>query len=147
MGLRARYDAGEDRILLAFDTSDSVVQFWMTRRRWIAIIKALSDIPVEASLREAEPPRAGKVAPSGSLASEHPPVSPTAVRIRNTGRGARLVFERRDAPQLLFNCTHQEIPALLTFFREQGDLAGWDVAAALARMGHSQRKIKSALLH
>lgn len=131
MALRARYDVEEDRILLAFVTPEEVVQFWMTRRRWLGILRAASGFSSDAVGSQTAAPKKSKMTePSGP---ELPPVIPVAVRVKNTGRGMKLIFERQNMPSLFFNCALGEVPGLVAFLKKHAELAGWDPDAALAR--------------
>lgn len=136
MGLRAKYDPGEDRMRLALEPGEGPpLAFWVTRRQWLGLLHTLAGLPVPENTEAEE---AGVTVPSSrqhrlSLAEATVPTVLQAIRLRRQAGGIKLALITA-GQSVAVDLPHAGIVQLQAMLRQQAERAGWDVDAGLARL-------------
>lgn len=141
MGLRAKYDLSEDRMHLTLNWGEGAEQhFWVTRRLWLGLLFAVSNLPPETL---SELPTSTKPAGPPSQKEAVKPVSAEPLLLKNMQlrsfkTGTKLVFLTLNEQGLSLDLSPKTLLELQSLLQRQAASAGWDVEASQARMSSVQ---------
>lgn len=140
MALQAKYDPQEDRMRLALHADAGKLHvFWATRRDWLGLLHALNDAGGSAP---GAPPAAGGAMASGvdramnrapTAGDDVAPIPLQGIRLRRLADGVKLVFVTREQG-VGIKLPATGVAQLQAMLQQQAERAGWDAAAALARL-------------
>jgi hypothetical protein len=133
MGLKAKYDAHEDRMLIELGTVDGAVRrFWATRRLWLSLYRMIVSLvpPTADEAPTAAPPVRGKPLQREEAQDA---VMLENVKLGRNEKGMRLLFVAGEATAAL-DLHEQGLLRLKRMLEVQADRAGWDTSAALERL-------------
>jgi len=130
----------------------SALAFWVTRRQWLGLLRALGDMPPAVVGDEPEqPPAAAQSRPKPAAGGADEAAVPLkAIRLRRYKGGVKLVLVMNDDQGVFIDVPTTGVAQLLGMLRQQAERAGWDVEAALARLSSAQlasAAVKKARLH
>jgi hypothetical protein len=130
MGIKARYDAKEDRMLLIFEPRDGERRsFWVTRRQWLGLYNGLGPLKPEKPQAK-QPPAKPQALPEsltkGAVAAE-------SVKLRRKDEGFQIAFEAGGKP-LGMQVKGEALEQLKQMLDQQAERAGWDAQAAFQRL-------------
>lgn len=128
MSIRARYDPQEDRMRLEIHPEGGGASaFWLTRRQWMNLIRAVGATEFT--------PRQVPLQPPGGQGDgeETPPQRVRTLRLKREEGGVRVVFQL-EASRAGVLLPEQGLPEIGEMFFRQAERAGWDPAAALERL-------------
>lgn len=132
MGLQAKYDPQTDRMRLTLHPAASAPRaFWVTRRQWLGLLQAVTVLPQSGSAEAPPLPRTKKALTAEALIPAPIPVE--AIRLRQLAEGVKLVFVA-GAKGMAISLQDPGLQQLKQMLLQQAERAGWDVAAALARL-------------
>ena len=133
MGLHAKYDPRQDRMLVTLNAGgDKAESMWLTRRQWLSLLQQMEVQKLAAADADAPAEKPPKTPPAPLPGRPDAPCV-DGVRLRKDGDGARLQFLLGDKTYGL------QLPtAGLSQFRrlleQQAERAGWDSRAGLERL-------------
>jgi hypothetical protein len=134
MGVQARYDPKEDRMLLSLEYGDGTARtFWLTRRQWIGMMHEMAALKlVPADEAPAEPPPK-KNAPR-PLAPQPEATMVQSVKVRKQEEGARLVFAVGEDQGVGMTLPAERLASFHRLLEQQAERAGWDPRAGVERL-------------
>ncbi|MBI5275324.1 MAG: hypothetical protein HY854_02605 [Burkholderiales bacterium] len=135
MGLQARYDPKQDRMLLALQYGEGERRvFWLTRRLWLGLMHelvAMKIVPTDD--KAAAPPPAKKPQP---LPPQPDARDVRTVRIRKLpDNGLRVAFAAEGEEQdVTLTLQREGVGNFMRLVEQQAERAGWDPRAAVERL-------------
>lgn len=133
MGIKARYDGREDRMLLVFEADDgSRRALWVTRRQWLNLLSVLGPPkPEEEEVTAAKAPAARAQPLPDSITSGAQQLD--SIRFSRKDEAVQLGFVVGDQPIGL--ALHGDsLERMKQMVQQQAERAGWDPEAAIVRM-------------
>jgi len=131
MGLRARYDAKEDRMLLIVERPDTEkTVLWVTRRQWLGLYAGLGGVVTATDESKRVPPPKQGPAPQ-ELVQAAVPLE--AIRLRKKEGEFAIGFVVGEET-IGLTLKAEGLPNLQRILEQQADRAGWDAAAAVKRL-------------
>jgi hypothetical protein len=133
MGIKARYDFKEDRMLLILEPKDAKEAerrvYWLTRRQWVGLYAGLG--PVKPEKPEAkQPPVKPQPLPESLTAGAQ---LLDGVKLRRKDDTVQIGFvsgEKTSGMQV----SGESLEQLKRMMQQQADRAGWDPNAAVVRL-------------
>ncbi len=133
MGVQAKYDPKEDRMLLSLEYGDGSTRiFWLTRRQWIGMMHemaALKLVPKDEAATE--PPK--KSAPK-PLPPQPSATMVESVKLRKQDQGARVVFSVGEEQGVGVTLAGDGLAGFHRLLEQQAERAGWDPRAGIERL-------------
>lgn len=156
MALQAKYDPQEDRMRLTLHADEGKRHvFWVTRRDWLGLLHTLTDDDAMGA-----PPATGSAAggtagstiatgagralrraPAGD--NDVQPIPLQGIRLRRLADGVKLVFVT-PGQGVGIKLPATGVAQLQAVLQQQAERAGWDTAAALARL-NAHRLTRAAM--
>ena len=130
MGIKARYDAKEDRMLLIFEPKDGEGRtFWVTRRQWLGLYNGLG--PLKPEKPQAKQPQQKPQALPESLTKGA--VLLEGVKLRQKDGAYQMAFMAQGKPMGM-QVKGEALEQLKQMLDQQAERAGWDTPAAVQRL-------------
>jgi len=136
MALRAKYDPKQDRMLLTLHPAEGEPHaFWVTRRQWLGLLHAMTDLPALAAEPDAPPRPPSRQRRLSANVNETPPepIPVRGIRLRRLTDGVKLIFVT-GVQGVGVDFSTAGVAQLRAMLQQQAERAGWDVGAALARL-------------
>jgi hypothetical protein len=143
MGLRASYEAAEDRMVLFLDGKAGTTACWVSRRQWLGLLHRLVNTQLtEASTEPASAQRQKIIRPDALTPAVHAGLV-KSIHVQQTREQLTLFFTLGSTVRSIkINAT--QLAGLTALLRKQATLAGWDAPAALRRY-HAASLTRKAL--
>jgi hypothetical protein len=130
MGIKARYDAKEDRMLLIFEPKEGEGRtFWVTRRQWLGLYNGLG--PLKPEKPQAKQPQQKPQALPESLTKGA--VLLEGVKLRQKDGAYQMAFMAEGKPMGM-QVKGDALEQLKQMLDQQAERAGWDTSAAMQRL-------------
>jgi hypothetical protein len=134
MGIKARYDAKEDRMLLIFEPKEGEKRvFWVTPRQWLGLYNQLG--PLKPEMGEAKPPQAKPQALPESLTSGAQVLE--GIKLNRKDDAVQIGFVAGGKPMGM-QVKGETLEQLKKMLDQQAERAGWDAPAAFTRIKAAQ---------
>lgn len=134
MGLQARYDPKQDRMLLVMNFGEGEQRvFWFTRRLWHALLHEIAELKLAGVEDAALPPPTSKHRPA--LPRQPEAVEVESVRLRKLANGGiRLFFAAVGQEDVTLTLQVSGVMKFQRMLEQQAERAGWDPRAAMERL-------------
>ena len=130
MGIKARYDAKEDRMLLIFEPRDGEARsFWVTRRQWLGLYTGLGPLKAEKPQAK-QPPQKPQALPEALTKGA---VLLEGVKLRQKEGTYQIAFMAEGKPMGM-QVKGETLDQLKQMLDQQAERAGWDTLAAVQRL-------------
>lgn len=132
MGLRARYDPKEDRMLLILERPDAEkTVLWVTRRQWLGLYASLGGAPSATDETKRTPPAKQTPAPPELVAAAAPL---EGLRLKRKDGGDNAIGFMVGGETVGMTVKAEGLATLRSLLEQQAERAGWDAPAAVKRL-------------
>jgi len=130
MGIKARYDGKQDRMLLIIEPKEGDRRvLWMTRRQWVGLYGGLGPLKPEKPEAKQPPPKPQPLPESLTAGAE----LLDTVKLRRKDDVVQIGFIANDKP-VGMQVKGDSLEQLKRLLQQQAERAGWDPQAAVVRL-------------